>query len=127
MFKLLSKLRYTLTHEWIFIKGAVAPCGINDYAQSQSGSVMFIDLPKVGEKFKGGDLICTIESVKSVSDVYSPVTGIITEVNDLLVDNPELLNSDCYGKGWIFKIKYSNISEVSALLSDKQYLAMMNF
>jgi glycine cleavage system H protein len=97
--------RYTKTHEWITVDGKTATIGITDYAQSQLGDVVFLELPSIGRKIGGRESFGVVESVKAASDLYSPVAGRITEVNDKLSAKPELINSDPYGDGWILKIE----------------------
>ncbi|NLA22958.1 MAG: glycine cleavage system protein GcvH, partial [Candidatus Marinimicrobia bacterium] len=105
--KVPANLKYTKDHEWARIEDAVAVVGITDYAQSQLGDVVYIDLPKVGDVVARGDVIGTIEAVKTVADIYSPVSGEIVAVNSALKDASELVNKDPYGEGWIASIKLS--------------------
>jgi glycine cleavage system H protein len=97
--------RYTKTHEWVAVDGKHATIGITDYAQSQLGDVVFLELPKTGRKLDSRETFGVVESVKAASDLYSPVAGRITEVNDKLSSKPELINSDPYGEGWILKLE----------------------
>ncbi len=99
--------RYTKTHEWVAVDGKTATIGISDYAQAQLGDVVFLELPKPGRKLDTGETFGVVESVKAASDLYSPVAGRITEVNDKLASKPELINSDPYGEGWILKLDLS--------------------
>lgn len=119
--KVPANLKYTKDHEWARIEGAVAVVGITDYAQSQLGDVVYIDLPKVGDVISRGDVIGTIEAVKTVADIYSPVSGEIVAVNSALKDASELVNKDPYGEGWIASIKLSNSMELEALLDPADY------
>ncbi|HPB00631.1 MAG TPA: glycine cleavage system protein GcvH [Candidatus Marinimicrobia bacterium] len=119
--KVPANLKYTKDHEWARIEGAVAVVGITDYAQSQLGDVVYIDLPKVGDVVARGDVIGTIEAVKTVADIYSPVSGEIVAVNSALKDASELVNKDPYGEGWIASIKLSNSMELEALLDPADY------
>ncbi len=99
--------RYTKTHEWLSVDGQTVTVGITDFAQSQLGDVVFLELPKVGRKLAERESFGVIESVKAASDLYAPVAGVIKEVNDKLAANPELVNSDPYGEGWILKLEKS--------------------
>ena len=119
--KVPANLKYTKDHEWARIEGAVAVVGITDYAQSQLGDVVYIDLPKVGDVISRGDVIGTIEAVKTVADIYSPVSGEIVAVNSALKDASELVNKDPYGEGWIASIKLSNSMELETLLAPADY------
>jgi len=119
--KVPANLKYTKDHEWARIEDAVAVVGITDYAQSQLGDVVYIDLPKVGDVISRGDVIGTIEAVKTVADIYSPVSGEIVAVNSALKDASELVNKDPYGEGWIASIKLSNSMELEALLAPADY------
>ncbi|HQE95245.1 MAG TPA: glycine cleavage system protein GcvH [Candidatus Marinimicrobia bacterium] len=119
--KVPANLKYTKDHEWARIEGAVAVVGITDYAQSQLGDVVYIDLPKVGDVVARGDVIGTIEAVKTVADIYSPVSGEIVAVNSALKDASELVNKDPYGEGWIASLKLSNSMELEALLAPADY------
>ena len=121
-----EEYRYTKTHEWINLEGEVAVCGIDDYAQIQTGELVFVELPEVGEEVKSGDDVCVIESVKSASDIYTPVSGTIVEVNNALVESPILVNESCYDEGWFFKIKLDDVSEVDGLLSAEDYSKEIN-
>ena len=117
---ILEGLRYQESHEWIKVEGNVGTIGISDHAQHALGSVVFIDLPKVGKVIKKGDTFGAVESVKAASDLYLPVSGKIIEINDQLDASPEMLNDDPYG-AWICKIEIQNQSELSSLLSPAQY------
>jgi glycine cleavage system H protein len=112
---------YTSDHEWLAIDGDVATVGITDYAQSQLGDVVFIELPKVGRTLKKTEAAAVVESVKAASDIYSPVSGEIVEVNDNLNDKPETINEDAYGDGWIFVVKASDRGELDELLDADAY------
>jgi len=103
----MAERRYTKTHEWITVDGKTATVGITDFAQAQLGDVVFLDLPKPGRKVGRGEAFGVIESVKAASDLYAPVTGTVAAVNDKLSSNPELVNSDPYGEGWIMKVELS--------------------
>ena len=114
-------LRYSREHEWVRLNGDVARVGITDFAQDSLGDVVFVQLPDVGLDVVAGASISEIESTKSVSDIYSPVTGVISTVNDALVDQPELVNQEPYGAGWMFEVQCSDPSEVEALLDAAGY------
>ena len=100
-----DNLKYTKSHEWVKVDGDTATIGITDYAQSELGDIVFVELPPVGKKVNAGDSLGTIESVKTVSDIYAPISGEVVDVNGALGKNSELLNSDPYGQGWVVKIK----------------------
>ena len=113
---------YTETHEWVKLDGKLAVVGITDYAQKKLHEIVYVDLPEVGIQVSKGDEIAEIESVKSVAEVYSPISGEITHVNNELIDNPGLINSDPYGNGWIVKLKPINWdSEIHELLTADRY------
>lgn len=114
-------LRYSKDHEWIAVDGTTAKVGITDYAQDALGDVVFVQLPTVGATVSAGDGFGEVESTKSVSDVYAPVTGKVVAVNDALADRPELLNSDPYGEGWICVIECGDVAELSDLLDAAAY------
>ena len=114
-------MKYAKSHEWVRVTGDVATVGITDHAQHELTDVVFVELPEVGRKIKAGDACAVVESVKTASDIYSPVSGEVTEVNKAVVDDPALANSEPYANGWFFKIKLSNPSELDALLGPDQY------
>ncbi len=114
-------LKYTEDHEWIHVEGDVAVVGITHHAQDALGDVVFVDLPEVGKSFAQKDVAGVVESVKAAADVYMPVSGEIIEVNEDLRNDPSLANSDPLGKGWFFKVKLANPSEVDALLDETAY------
>lgn len=114
-------LKYTEDHEWIHVEGDVAVVGITHHAQDALGDVVFVDLPEVGKSFAQKDVAGVVESVKAAADVYMPVSGEITEVNEDLRNDPSLANSDPLGKGWFFKVKLSHAAEVDALLDETAY------
>src|SRR5436305_5772057 len=105
-------LKYAKSHEWVRVSGIVATVGITDHAQHELTDVVFVELPEVGRKVKAGEACAVVESVKTASDIYSPVSGEVTEVNKTVVDNPALVNTDPYAGGWFYKIKLSNPPEV---------------
>ncbi len=114
-------LKYTEDHEWIDVQGDIAVVGITHHAQDALGDVVFVDLPEVGKSFAQKDVAGVVESVKAAADVYMPVTGEITEVNEDLRSDPSLANSDPLGKGWFFKVKLAKPAEVEALLDETAY------
>jgi len=116
-----DNLKYVKTHEYIKVDGDVATIGITAFAADQLGDVTFVELPKVGEKFKVEQKFGVIESVKSVSDLYMPVSGEIVEVNDKLNSEPEVVNVDCYTAGWMIKVKLDSTSELGSLMSAEDY------
>ena len=114
-------IKYTPDHEWLKVEGAIATVGITHHAQDALGDVVFVDLPEVGKTFAAKDIAGVVESVKAAADVYMPVTGEITEVNEALRADPSLANSDPLGAGWFFKVKLSNASELDALMDETSY------
>jgi glycine cleavage system H protein len=118
-----SDLKYTESHEWIRFAGETGVVGITDFAQDSLGDIVFLELPKPGTSFQQGETIGVVESVKTVSDILSPVSGEITEVNSDLEAKPETVNKDPYGVGWLFKIKLANSGEISSLLNAADYTA----
>jgi len=119
-----STLKYTNDHEWIKIDGDVALVGITDFAQSELGDVVFVDIQTQGEKLGAGEVFGTIEAVKTVADAMMPVAGEVLEVNEELEGAPELVNNDPYGKGWMIKVKVENPSDIDNLLNAAQYEAI---
>jgi glycine cleavage system H protein len=117
-------LRFTQDHEWIRVENAVATVGITPFAQEKLGDLVFVELPKVGAKLDKGAVAATVESVKAASDVYAPVAGDVTAVNDRLAEEPGLVNGEPTGRGWLFKIKPANPAEVEGLLDEKAYEAL---
>lgn len=120
-----ANFRYTKEHEWVNVEGGVATIGITDYAQSELGDVVFVELPKVGAKLETGKSFGNVESVKAVSEIYAPAAGQVTAVNTELVNKPELLNSDPHGAGWLIKVKLANAAEISGLLDGPAYEAFI--
>src|SRR5262249_18431153 len=112
---------FTTDHEWLRIEGDIATIGITDYAQSQLGDVVFVELPKVGKAFKKAEPAAVVESVKAASDVYAPITGEVVEVNDAVVAEPAMVNSDAAGKAWFFKMKIADKSELGGLMDEAAY------
>ncbi|MDR1429211.1 MAG: glycine cleavage system protein GcvH [Spirochaetaceae bacterium] len=119
--KLDSKARYAKTHEWARKDGDIVSVGISDHAQHSLGDIVFVDLPAVGSSFKAKDTFGVVESVKAASDVYLPLSGTIIQVNEKLAEQPDLINKDCYGTGWIVKITPSDSAEWDSLLSAGDY------
>ncbi|MDO6683859.1 MULTISPECIES: glycine cleavage system protein GcvH [unclassified Agarivorans] len=119
-----AELRYASTHEWVRSEGdGVYTVGISEHAQELLGDMVFIDLPDVGDDIDAGDDCAVAESVKAASDIYAPVSGEVVEINEDLEDSPELVNSDAYGDGWMFKVKVSDEAELENLLSAEDYAA----
>ena len=112
---------FTTDHEWLKIEGDVATIGVTDYAQSQLGDVVFVELPKAGRALKKGEAAAVVESVKAASDVYAPITGEVVAVNDALTADPALVNSDAGGKAWFFKLKIKDKSELDGLMDEAAY------
>jgi glycine cleavage system H protein len=112
--------KYTKEHEWIAVEGSTGTVGITDYAQSSLGDIVFVDLPKVGDPLEAGKIFGSVESVKAVSDLYSPVSGAVTEINEALKDKPEAINEDANAT-WMMKLTLSNPSELTSLLSAEDY------
>ena len=121
MSKIPSDLKYTKSHEWVRISGDTATVGITDHAQHELTDIVFVELPDVGKNVKSGDDCAVVESVKTASDICSPVSGVILEANRSIVDDPASVNSEPYDSGWFFKVKLSNPAELNELLSPEQY------
>ena len=119
--KVSDDLKYAKSHEWVRVSGDTATVGITDHAQHELTDIVFVELPAVGRKVKAGEACAVVESVKTASDIYSPVSGEITVVNQGLVNDPALVNSDPYGKGWFYQIKLTQPNEVGSLLSPADY------
>jgi glycine cleavage system H protein len=116
-----DNLRYTKDHEWIRVDGDVATVGITDHAQQELGDIVFVELPKVGAQLEQSASFGSVESVKAVSDIYSPVAGEVTEANGALADAPEKVNADPYGDGWIMKLRVRDAGQLAGLMSASQY------
>jgi len=116
-----DNFRYTKEHEWVKVEGDTGTIGITDHAQKELGDIVYVDLPKVGATVEKGKTVGSVESVKAVSDIYSPVSGEVTEVNELLVTSPEKLNEDPHGAAWLMKIKLSNPGEIADLMTAAEY------
>src|SRR4030042_1770073 len=121
MMKLPEDLLYTESHEWVKDEGSRVTVGITDYAQSQLKDIVYVEMPEIGSTFKKGDTLGVVESVKTVADLYSPVTGKMVETNAALKDHPQFVNEDPYGKGWMVKIEIKDREELKGLLSAKGY------
>ena len=120
-----ANFRYTKQHEWTDVKGDVGTIGITDYAQHELGDVVFAELPKVGAKVEAGKSFGTVESVKAVSEIYSPVSGEVTEVNSELQNTPEKINSDPHGSAWLIKVRLANPAEIKGLMDAAAYEAFI--
>jgi len=120
-----ADLKYTKEHEWIKVDGNKAAIGITDYAQGELGDVVFVELPAVGSEVKAMESFGTIEAVKAVSDLFSPICGRVIEVNEILEDNPMVVNRDPYGDGWMIKVEMNDSSELEALLSAEDYRSLV--
>ena len=121
-----QNLKYTNEHEWIRVEGDIAYVGITDYAQEQLGDIVFVDIPTVGEALEAGEVFGTIEVVKTISDLFLPVAGEVMEQNEALEENPELVNKDPYGEGWLIKMKPANLKDVENLLDAEGYKEVIN-
>ena len=119
-------LYYTEQHEWIKVDGEIAVVGISDHAQMHLGEITYVELPETGMTVDGGGELAVVESSKAASDVYSPVSGEVTEINDELESAPELINDDCYGQGWICKMKISDPTELEKLIDSSAYEAFLD-
>jgi glycine cleavage system H protein len=120
-----SDLKYTKSHEWVRTAGDAATIGITDHAQTELTDIVFVELPEAGRKVKAGDACAVVESVKTASDIYAPVSGEILESNKTVVNDPALANKEPYKGGWFFKIKLSNPAELTSLMSPEQYKAQV--
>jgi glycine cleavage system H protein len=114
-------LHYSKDHEWVRVDGNQAIIGITDYAQNSLGDVVYVELPKAGDKFAANEAFGSVESVKAVSEVFSPVTGLVHQINEALADDPEMVNSDPYNQGWMIRMEMSNPGEVDSLLTAAEY------
>lgn len=123
--KIPKGLLYTKEHEWVLVEDDLAIVGITDYAQSELGDIVFVELPEVGDEVEAAESFGTIEAVKTVSELFSPITGTVAEVNEALADSPDLVNNDPYDEGWMIKVKYTEIPEED-LLSAAEYREMIS-
>ncbi|MBC8244891.1 MAG: glycine cleavage system protein GcvH [Verrucomicrobia bacterium] len=121
-----TDLRYADSHEWVNVEGDTATIGISDHAQEELTELVFIELPEVGSQLTAGDPCAVVESVKTASDIYAPVSGQVLEINDALDTEPGTVNEDPYGDGWFFKVRLSNPDEINDLLSDEEYAEQVN-
>lgn len=121
-----ANLHYTKEHEWISIEGNVATIGITDFAQGELGDIVYVDIASKGKSLGADEVFGTVEAVKTVSDLFLPVKGTVTEINPILEAQPELVNSDPYGEGWMIKMTVDNIADVDALLTADAYLALVS-
>ena len=119
----MSEMKYTQEHEWIRVEGDVGTVGITDYAQGQLGDITFVELPEVGSTVRKGASVSVVDSVKAASDVYTPVSGEVVEINEALGDAPETVNGDADGAGWLFKVALSDRGELDALMDEAAYSA----
>ncbi|KPJ50645.1 MAG: glycine cleavage system protein H [candidate division Zixibacteria bacterium DG_27] len=120
-----EELKYTKEHEWLRSEGDLATVGITDYAQSELGDIVFVELPQVGDAASQGEPFGTIEAVKTVADLFSPVSGEVSEVNPKIEEDPAVMNKDPYGEGWMIKVKMSDASQADSLLSPTDYRALI--
>ena len=121
-----AELKYTKDHEWVRVEGDEAVIGITDFAQRELGDIVFVDINTVGEEVTANEVFGTVEAVKTVSDLFMPVTATVLEVNEGIDASPELVNTDPYGEGWIIRVKLNNAADVDALLSAEGYQAEIN-
>jgi glycine cleavage system H protein len=125
MSKVPTDLKYAKSHEWVRLAGEIATVGITDHAQHELTDIVFLELPDPGRKVKAGDACAVVESVKTASDIYSPVSGEILEINKAAVDDPALVNAEPYADGWFYKVKLSNAAELNSLLTPESYKAQI--
>jgi glycine cleavage system H protein len=119
-------LKYSAEHEWVKVDGDIAYIGITDFAQSELGDIVFVEFPEVGDTFSIGDVFGTVEAVKTVADLFAPISGEIIEINDLLGNQPESINVDAYNNGWIVKVKIGNSEELENLLDPESYKGLLS-
>ncbi len=118
-----ANLKYASSHEWALLEGDIVTVGISDHAQDALGDLVYVELPNVGDVVSQGDEAGVVESVKAASDIYAPVSGEIIEINEALTDSPEIVNSEPYDGGWLYKIRASDVAELDALMSAEEYAA----
>jgi glycine cleavage system H protein len=121
-----DNLKYTKDHEWVLVEGDVATIGITEFAQGELGDIVFVDIPSEGESLAEAEVFGTVEAVKTVSDLYMPVSGTVTEINEALEDSPELINTKPYSDGWMVKITISDASQLDSLMSPSDYTDMVS-
>jgi len=119
-------LRYSKEHEWVRVEGDIATVGITDFAQGELGDIIYVDIETVGEELKANDIFGTVEAVKTVSDLFMPISGEVVEFNEKLNDEPELVNTDPYGEGWMIKVKIADAAELDALFDAAGYQAAIS-
>lgn len=119
-------MKFQKSHEWVKLDGDIATIGISDHAQNELTALCFVELPQVGQQLKRGEACCVVESVKTASDVYCPLTGEVIEINEAVMDSPELVNEAAEGEGWLFKIAPTNLQEINELLSLDDYLGIVS-
>ena len=124
--KIPDNLKYSPEHEWVKVDGDCAYIGITDFAQSELGDIVFVEFPEVGDIFSVGDIFGTVEAVKTVADLFAPISGEIIEINDALENSPEAINIDTYNDGWIIKIKIANTEELDSLLDPQSYKGLIS-
>ncbi|OPX28627.1 MAG: glycine cleavage system protein H [Candidatus Omnitrophica bacterium 4484_171] len=117
----MAEVKFTKTHEWVKIEGEIATVGITNHAQSELGDIVFVELPSAGDKVKSKEQLATIESTKAAAEVYAPISGEITEINSELSQNPQFINEDPYGKGWMVKIKIDNAGDIPEFMDEASY------
>ena len=120
-----NNLKYTKEHEWVLVEGSVGTIGVTDYAQGELGDVVYVDIDPALSEIKKGESIGTIEAVKTVSDIFAPYSGKVIELNNEVKDNPEIVNTDPYGKGWMIKVEISNTADLADLLDASAYKALI--
>ncbi|HYK55184.1 MAG TPA: glycine cleavage system protein GcvH [Flavisolibacter sp.] len=121
-----DNVRYTKDHEWVRLEGDVATIGITDFAQHELGDIVYVEIETAGQELNGGDIFGTVEAVKTVSDLFLPVSGSITEINPKLNSNPEFVNTDPYGEGWMVKMKVANTADVDGLMDAAAYQSLVS-
>ena len=125
MSEILPDLKYTKDHEYVRMDGKLAKVGLTDHAQNELTEIVFVELPSIGKELSEGEVMANVESVKTVSEVFAPVSGVVKEANDKLIDSPELLNTDPYGEGWIVAIEVSDPASLSSLMSADDYRRLL--
>lgn len=120
-----ADLKYASSHEWVRVSGDIATVGITDHAQHELTDIVFVELPQIGRKLAAGEACAVVESVKTASDIYSPVSGEVTEVNQAIADNPALVNQAAFGDGWFYKLKIANAGDLAKLLTPDAYKAQI--